>query len=194
MQELKPGLLYCTEPPEKTWAIQVWTKPNPLWLYSGSNEYIQGIRPEELWTEVFNIVQEAVIPKKKKCRNPKWLCDKASQIAEKRREVKGKGERERWIQLNAEFQKIARRDKKTFLNKHCKEIEENNRIGRLKIRDLVNKIGDIDRAFYARMGTIKDRNGKELMEAEEIKKSCQEYTDKWKILSCVWLLVTPWTV
>ena len=78
MQELKPGLLYCTEPPEKTWTIQVWTKPNPLWLYSESNEYIQGIRPEELWTEVFNIVQEAVIPKKKKCKNPKWLCDKAS--------------------------------------------------------------------------------------------------------------------
>ena len=93
--------------------------------------------PEELWMEVCNIVQEAVIktiPKKKKCKKAKWLSEEALQIAEKRREAKGKGEEERYIHLNAEFQRTARRDKKAFLNNQCKEIEENNRMG--KTRDL----------------------------------------------------------
>ena len=101
--------------------------------------------------EVFNIVQEAVtktIPKKKKCKKAKQLSEEALQIAEKRREAKGKGERVRCIQLNAEFQRIARRDKKAFLNKQCKEIEENNRMG--KTRDLYKKTRDIKRTFHAR--------------------------------------------
>ena len=93
----------------------------------------------------------------------------ALQIAVKRREVKGKGERERYTQLNAEFQRIARRDKKPFLNEQCQEIEENSRLG--KTRDLIKKIGDIKGIFHARMGTIKDRNSKNLTEAEEIKKN-----------------------
>ena len=100
--------------------------------------------PEELWMEVHDIVQEAVIktiPKKKKCRKAKWLSEKALQIAEKRREAKGKGEKERNTHLSAEFQRIARRDKKAFLSDQCKEIEENNRMG--KTRDLFKKIGDI---------------------------------------------------
>ena len=91
--------------------------------------------------------------------------------------MKGKGERERYIQLNAEFQRITRRNKKAFLNKQCKEIEENNRIG--KTRDLFNKIGDIMGLFHARMGTIKDRNHKDLTEAEEMKKRWQEYTENY---------------
>ena len=91
--------------------------------------------------------------------------------------MKGKGERERYTQLNAEFQRITRRNKKAFLNKQCKEIEENNRIG--KTRDLFNKIGDIMGLFHARMGTIKDRNHKDLTEAEEMKKRWQEYTENY---------------
>ena len=106
-------------------------------------------------------------PEKKKCKKAKWLSEEFLQIAEERREVKDKGERERYTQLNAEFQRIARRDKKACLNKKCKEIEENNRMG--KTRDLFNKIGDIMGLFHARMGTIKDRNDKDLTEAEEIK-------------------------
>ena len=126
--------------------------------------------PEELWMEVCNTVQEAVIktiPKKKKCKKAKWLSEEALQIAEERREAKSKGERERYTQLNAEFQRKARRDKKPFLNEHCKEIEENNRMG--KTEDLLKKIGDIKGTFHARMD-IKNRNGKDLTEAEEIKK------------------------
>ena len=106
------------------------------------------------------MVQEAVtktIPKKKKCKKAKQLSEEALQIAEKRREVKGKGEKERYIQLNAEFQRIARRDKKAFLNKQCKETEENNRMG--KTGELFKKIGDIKGTFHARTGTRKDRNG-----------------------------------
>ena len=103
------------------------------------------------------------------------MCKEALQIAEKRREAKGKGEKERYTHLNAEFQRIARRDKKAFFSYQCKEIEENNRMG--KDRDLLKKIGDIKGIFHARMGTIKDRNGKELTEAEEIKKRCQGYTE-----------------
>ena len=107
--------------------------------------------PEELWTEVHDIVQEAVIktiPKIKKCKKAKWLSEEASQIAEKRREVKGKGEKERYIHLNAEFQRIAWRDKKTFLSDQCKEIEENNRMG--KTRDLFKKIRDTKGTFVLR--------------------------------------------
>ena len=131
--------------------------------------------PDELWTEVRDIVQETdikTILKKKKCKKAKWLSEEALQIAVKRREVKSKGEKERYIHLNAEFQRIARRDKKDFLSDQCKEIEENNRMG--KTRDLLNKIIDTKRTFYAKMCSIKDRNGRGLTEAEEIKKRWQE--------------------
>ena len=107
--------------------------------------------------EVHDIVQEALIktiPKKKKCKTAKWLSEEALQIAEKRREVKSKGENERYTHLNAEFQKIARRDKKAFLSDQCKKIEENNRVG--KTRDLFKKIQDSKGPFHAKMGTIKE--------------------------------------
>ena len=107
------------------------------------------------------------IPKKKKCKKVKWLSEEALQTAEKRRAVKGKGEKERNIYLNAEFQRIARRDKKAFLSGRCKEIGENNRMG--KIRDLFKKIIDTKGIFHAKMDTIKDRNGMDLKEAEDIK-------------------------
>ena len=122
--------------------------------------------PEELWTEVHDIVQEAVIetiPKKKKYKKAQWLSEEALQIAEKRREGKGKGEKERYTHLNAEFLRIARRDKKVFLSDQCKEIEENNRMG--KTRDLFKKIRDTKETFHAKMGTTKDRNGRDLREA-----------------------------
>ena len=102
------------------------------------------------------------------------MSKKALQIAEERRKVKGKRERERYTQLNSEFQRMARRNKKAFFNEQCKEMEKNNRVG--KIRDLFKKIGDIKRMFHARTGLIKDRNGENLTEAEEIKKRWQEYT------------------
>ena len=108
------------------------------------------------------------IPKKKKCKKAKWLSEEALQIAEKRREVKSKGEKERYTHLNAEFQRIARRDTKAFLSDQCKQIEENNRMG--KTRDLFKKIRDTKGIFHAKMGTIKDRIGKNLTETEEIKK------------------------
>ena len=132
---------------------------------------------EELWMEVRDIVQEALIktiPKKKKCTRAKWLSKEALQIAVRRREVKGKGEKERYTHLNAEFQRIARRDKKAFLMDQCKEIEENNRMG--KTRDIFKKIRDTKGTFHAKMGTIKYRNGMDLTEAEDIKKRWQEYT------------------
>ena len=100
----------------------------------------------------------------------------ALQIAEKRREANGKGEKERYTHLNAEFQRIARRDKKTFLSNQCKEIEENNRMG--KTRGLFKKIRDTKGTFHAKMGTIKDQNGMDLTEAEDIKKRWQEYTEE----------------
>ena len=106
--------------------------------------------PDELWTEVHDIVQDAVIktiPKRKKCKKPKWFSEEALQIAEKRREAKGNREKERYIHLNAEFQRIARRDKKAFLSDQCKEIEDNNRMG--KTRDLFKKIGDTMGIFHA---------------------------------------------
>ena len=133
---------------------------------------------EELWMEVHDIVQEAVIktiPKKKKCKKAKWLSEEALQIAVKRREVKGKEEKERYTHLNAEFQRIARRDKKDFLSDQCKEIKE-NKIG--KTRDFFKKTGDTKGTFHTKMGTIKDRNGKDLTEAEDIKKRWQEYTEE----------------
>ena len=117
-----------------------------------------------------------IIPKKKKCKKAKWLSENALQIVEKRREVKGKGEKERYIYLNAEFQRIARRDKKAFLSDQCKELEENNSLG--KTRDLFKKIRDTKGTFHAKMGTIKDRNGIDLIETEDIKKRWQEYTEE----------------
>ena len=114
--------------------------------------------PEELWTEVHDIVQEAVIkiiPKKKKCKKAKWLSEKALQIAEKRREVKDKGEKERYTRLNAELQRIARRDKKDFFSDQCKEIQGDNRMG--KTRDLFKTIRDAKGTFHAKMGTLKDK-------------------------------------
>ena len=116
--------------------------------------------PEEQWTEVHDIVQEAVIqtiPKKRKCRKAKWLSEEALQIAVKRREAKGKGEKERYTHLNAEFQRLAKRDKKAFLSDQCKEIEENDRMG--KTRDISRKIRDTKGIFHAKMSTVKDRNG-----------------------------------
>ena len=121
--------------------------------------------------KVHDIVHEAVIktiPKKKKCNKAKWLLEEALQIAEKRREAKGKGEKERCTHLNAEVQRIARRDKKAFLSDQSKEIEENNRME--KTRDLVKKSRYTKGTFHAKMGTIKDRNGMDLTEAEDIKK------------------------
>ena len=109
--------------------------------------------PDELWTEVHDIVQETrrkTIPKKKKCKKAKWLSREALQIAVKRREVKSKGEKERYSHLNAEFQRLARRDKKAFLSEQCKEIEEKNRMG--KTRDLFKKIRDTKATFHAKMG------------------------------------------
>ena len=116
--------------------------------------------PEELWMQVHDIAQEAVIkiiPKKKKCKKAKWLSEETLQRAVKRREAKSKGEKERYTHLNAEFQRIARRDKKAFLSDQCKEIEENNRMG--KTRDLFKKIRDTKGTFHSEMGSIKDRNG-----------------------------------
>ena len=135
--------------------------------------------PEELRTEVHDIIQEAgtkTIPKKNKCKKAKWLSEEALQIAMKRRKPKSKGEKERYTHLNAEFQRIARRDKKAFLSDQCKDIEENNRMR--KTRDLFKKIRDTKGTFHAKMGSIKDRNGMDLTEAEDIKKRWQVYTEE----------------
>ena len=113
---------------------------------------------------------------RKKCKKAKWLSEEALQIAAKRREAKGKGEKERYKHLNAEFHRIARRDKKPFLSDQCKEIEENNRMG--KIRDLFKKIRDTKGTFHSKMGSIKDRNGTDLTDVEDIKKRWQEYTEE----------------
>ena len=148
---------------------------------------IQGIRsdkvPEELWMEVCDIVQEAgikTIPKKKKCKKAKWLSEEALQIAGKRREAKDKGEKERYTHLNAEFQRIARRDKKAFLSDQCKEIEGNNRMG--KTRGLFKKIRDMKGTFHAKMGTIKGRNGMDLKKQKILrrggKNTQKNYTKK----------------
>ena len=137
--------------------------------------------PDELWMEVCEIVHETeikTITMEKKCKKAKWLSGEALQIAVKRREVKSKGENERYKHLNAEFQRIARRDKKAFLSNQCKEIEENSRMG--KARDPFKKIRDTKGTFHSKMGTIKDRNGMDLTEAEDIKKRWQEYTEEYK--------------
>ena len=130
--------------------------------------------------EVCDIVQETeikTIPKKKKCKRAKRLSEEALQIAVKRREAKSKEEKERYKHLNAEFQRIERRDKKAFLSDQCKEIKENNRMG--KTRHLFKKIRDTKETFHAKMGSIKDRNGMDLTEAEDIKR-WQEYTELYK--------------
>ena len=128
--------------------------------------------------ELHDIVQEKgikTIPMEKKCKKAKWFTEAALQIAVKWREVKSKREKERYSHLNAEFQRIARRDKKAFLNDQCKEIEENHRIG--KTRDLFKKIRDTKGIFQEKIGPIKDRNGMDLTEAEDIKKRWQEYKE-----------------
>ena len=135
--------------------------------------------PDELWNEVRDIVQETgikTIPVEKKCKKAKWLSGEALHTAVKRREVKSKGEKKRYTNLNAEFQRRARRDKKTFLRDQCKEIEENNRMG--TTRDLFKKIRDTKGTFHAKMGLIKDRNGMDLTEVEDIEKRWQEYTEE----------------
>ena len=126
-----------------------------------------------------DFVQEAVIEttsKEKKCKKAELLSEEALQIAMKKREAKGKGEKERYSHLNAEFQRIARRDKKAFLSDQCKEVEKNNRME--KTRDLFKKIRDMKGTCHAKMGTIKDRNGMDLTEAEDIKMRWQEYTEE----------------
>ena len=137
--------------------------------------------PDELWTEVRDMVQDTgikTIPMEKKCKKAKWLSGEALQIALKSREAKSQGVKQRYKHLNAEFQRIARRDKKAFLRDQCKEIEENNRMG--KTGELFKKIRDNKGTFHAKMGSIKDRNGLDLTEAEDIKKRWQEYTKLYK--------------
>ena len=132
--------------------------------------------PEEVWMEVHDIVQEAgikTIPKKKKCKEAKWQSEEALQIAVKRNKQR---EKKRYTDLNSAFQRIARRDKKAFLSDQSKEIEGKNRMG--KARDLFKKIRDTKGTFHAKMSTIKDRNGMDLKEAEDIKKRWQEYTEE----------------
>ena len=127
--------------------------------------------PDELWTEVHEIVQKAgikTIPKKKKSKKAKWLSEEALKTVIRRREVKGKGKKERYTHLNAEFQRRARRDKKAFLRTQWKEIEENNRMG--KTRDLFKIIRDTKRTFHAKMGSIKERNGMDPTEAEDVRR------------------------
>ena len=135
--------------------------------------------PDELWMEVHDIVQETgikTIPKKKKCKRAKWLSEEALQIAVKRSEAKTKGEKEKYTHLNAEIQRIARRDKKAFLRDQCKEIKEKNRMR--NTRDFFKKIRDTKGTFHAKMSIIKDKNGMDLTEAEDIKKKWQEYAEE----------------
>ena len=161
--------------------------------------------PDELRTEVHDIVQETgskTIPIEEKCKIAKWLSEEALQIAVKRRDMKSKGEKERYTHLNAEFQRKGNRDKKVFLSDQCKEIEENNRMG--KTGDLFKKIRDTKGLFHAKMGSKKDRNGMDLTEAEDIKKRWQEYTEELykkifmtQITMMVWSLTysqTSWNV
>ena len=135
--------------------------------------------PDKLWMVVCDIVQETglkTIPMENKCKRAKWLSGEDLQIAVKRREVKSKREKERYKHLNAGFQRIARRDKKAFFSDQCKEIEGKKRMG--KARDLFKKIRDTKGTFHAKMGLIKDRNGMDLAEAQDIKKRWQEYTEE----------------
>ena len=129
--------------------------------------------------EVCDTEQEAVIktiPEKKKFKKAKWLSEETLQITEKRGEAKGKREKERYNHLNAEFQRIARRDKRAFLSDQCKEIGENNKME--KTTDLFQKIRDAKETFHAKMGTVKERNGMDLTEAKDTKKRWQEYTEE----------------
>ena len=135
--------------------------------------------PDELWMEVRDIVQESgskTIPRKRNTKKEKWLSGEALQIALKRKVAKSKGEKERYTHLNAEFQRIARRDKKAILSDQCKEIEENNGMG--NTRDLFKKIRDTSGTLHAEVGSIKDRNGMDLTDAEDIKKRRQKYTEE----------------
>ena len=135
--------------------------------------------PDELWIEVCDIVQVTgikTIPREKKCKKAKWLSEEALQITVKRREVKSKGEKEWYSYLNAEFQRIARRDKKDFLSDQCKETEENNRMG--KTTDLSKKTRDTKGTFHAKIGLIKDGNGRDLTQAEDTKNRWQEYAEE----------------
>ena len=135
--------------------------------------------PDELWTEVCDIVQKTgikTIPKKKKCKKAKWLSEELLLIAVKRRGAKSKGEKERHTNLNAEFQRIARRDKKGFLSDQCKEIEENNRM--VKTRDLFKKIRETKETFHAKMGSIKDINGMDLIQKQKILRRGGKNTQK----------------
>ena len=147
--------------------------------------------PDELWNEVRDIVQETgikTISMEKKCKKAKRLSEEALQIAVKGREAKSKGEKERYKHLNAQFQRIARRDKKAFFSDQYKEIEENNRMG--KTRDLFKKIRDTKGTFHAKTGSIKDRNGLDLTEAEDIKKKWQEYTEElYKKIFTTWIIM-----
>ena len=132
------------------------------------------------WREVHDTVQETgikIIPKKKKCKKAKWLSEEALQTAVKRREATSKGEKERYSHLNADFQRIARRDKKAFLSDQCKEMEENKRMG--KTRDLLKKIRGTKGIFHEKMGSIKDRNGRDLTEAEDVRKRWQQHTENY---------------
>ena len=134
--------------------------------------------PDELWMEVCDVVQETgikTIPKRRKCKKAKWQSEEALKITVKR-EAKSEGEKETYTHLNAEFQRTARGDKKDFLSDQCKEIEENNRMR--KTKDLFKKIRDTKGTFHAQMGTIKDRNGMDLREVEDIRKRWQEYTEE----------------
>ena len=128
--------------------------------------------PHELWTDVHDIVQETgikTIPMEKKCKKAKWLSEEALQITVKRREVKSKGEKERYSHLNAEFQRLARRDKKAFLSDQCKEIKENNRMEKTRKKDF-KKMRDTKGIFHAKMGSIKDRNGMDLTEQKILRR------------------------
>ena len=143
--------------------------------------------------DIVRVIGIKTIPKKKKCKKENWLSEEALQIAVERREVKSKGEKERYTHLNAEFQRIARRDKKAFLSDQCKETEENNRMG--KTRDLFKKIRDTNGTFHAKMVSIKDRNGMDLKEAENIRrggkntqKNCTEKIFTTQIITKVWSL------
>jgi len=135
--------------------------------------------PDELWTEVCDIVQKTgikTIPMEKKCKKAKWLSEELLQIAVKRREAKSKGEKERHTNLDAEFQRIARRDKKAFFSDQCKEIEENNRMG--KTRDLFKKIRETKGIFHAKMGSIEDINGMDLIQKQKILRRGDKNTQK----------------
>jgi len=145
--------------------------------------------PDELWNEVHDIVQETgikTIIMETKCKKAKWLSGEALQIAVKRRKVKSKGEKERHKHLNAEFKRIARRDKKAFFSDQCKEIEEKNRMG--KARDLFKKIRDTKGTFHEKVSSIKGRNGMDLTEAEDITKRWQEYTEE------LYMDITRWSI